>query len=191
MNHLWIYTNPAWKGILLSGRRCSILKWKKVLKRICRDHIIHTTSTLHSLGVNSGMITWTTTFLKIFTVIQLQLSAFSPHPSTPLQPNPSLSPASTLPPWFCPCVLYSSSCNPLFPLSPSPPPALVIVRLFLTSMSLVIFCLLFSSIDYVPVTGEIIWYLSFTAWLISLSIMLSSSIHAVAKGISSFFLSAA
>ena len=49
----------------------------------------------------------------------------------------------------------------------------------------------FSSIDYVPVKGEIIWYLSLTAWLISLSIMLSSSIHAVAKGISSFFLSAA
>ena len=24
-------------------------------------------------------------------------------------------------PWFCPCVLYSSSCNPLFPLSPPPP----------------------------------------------------------------------
>ena len=39
--------------------------------------------------------------------------------------------------------------------------------------------------------GEIIWYLSFTTWLISLSIMLSSSIHAVEKGRSSFFLSAA
>ena len=35
------------------------------------------------------------------------------------------------------------------------------------------------------------WYLSFTTWLISLSIVLSSSIHAVAKGRSSFFLSAA
>ena len=33
--------------------------------------------------------------------------------------------------------------------------------------------------------------LSLTIWLISLSIMLSSSIHAVAKGISFFFLSAA
>ena len=110
---------------------------------------------------------------------------FSPslHP-TPAEPTslPHLHP----PPWFCPCVLYSSSCNPLFPLSP--PPA--IVRLFLTSMSLVIFCLLFSSIDYVPLKGEIIWYLSLTAWLISLSIMLSSFIHDVAKGISSFFLSA-
>ena len=32
-------------------------------------------------------------------------------------------------------------------------------RLFLTSVSLVILCLLFSSVDYVPVKGEIIWYL--------------------------------
>ena len=56
--------------------------------------------------------------------------------------------------------------------------------MFLISMSLVIFCLLFSSVDYVPVKGEIIWYLSLTTWLISLSIMLSSSIHAIAKGIS-------
>ena len=113
---------------------------------------------------------------------------FSPslHP-TPAEPT-SL-PHHHPPPWFCPCVLYSSSCNPLSSLSAPPSPA--VVRLFLTSMSLVIFCLLFSSIDYVPIKGEIIWYLSLTAWLISLSIMLSSSIHAIAKGISSFLLSAA
>ena len=114
---------------------------------------------------------------------------FSPslHP-TPAKPTslPHLHP----PPWFCPCVLYSSSCKPLSPLSP-PHSFLAIVTLFLISMSLVIFCLLFSFVDYVPVKGEIIWYLSLTAWLISLSIMLSSSIHAVAMGISSFFLSAA
>ena len=36
--------------------------------------------------------------------------------------------------------------------------------------------MLFSLVDYVPVKGEIIWYLSLTAWLISLSLMLSSSI---------------
>ena len=36
-------------------------------------------------------------FFLIFAVIQLQLSAFSPHPSTPPQPNPPPSPASTLP----------------------------------------------------------------------------------------------
>ena len=33
---------------------------------------------------------------------------------------------------------------------------------------------------WVPLIGEIIWYLSFTAWCISLSIVLSSSTHAVA-----------
>ena len=65
----------------------------------------------------------------------------------------------------------------------------VAFRLLLTSVSLVIFCLLFSFVDYVPVKGEIIWYLSLTAWLISLSIMFSSSIHAVAKGISAHLLS--
>ena len=114
---------------------------------------------------------------------------FSPSlPPTPAEPTSLPHPHH--PPRFCPCVLYNSSCNPLFPLSPPHSP-LATARLFPTSMSLVVFCLLFSSIDYVPVKGEIIWYLSLTAWLISLSIMLSSSIHAVAKGISSFFLSAA
>ena len=111
-----------------------------------------------------------------------------PFYPTPVEPNslPCLHP----PPCFCPCVLYSSSCKSRSPLSPPYSP-LVIVRLFLTSMSLVIFCFLFTLVDYVPVKGEIIWYLSLTTWLISLSIMFSSSIHAVAKGINSFFLSAA
>ena len=114
---------------------------------------------------------------------------FSPflHP-TPA--NPTSLPHLYLPPWFCPCVLYCSSCKPLSPLSPPHSP-LAIVTLFLISMSLVIFCMLFSFVDHVPIKGEIIWYLSLTTWLISLSIMLSSSIYAVAKGVSSFFLSAA
>ena len=108
---------------------------------------------------------------------------FLPLYHTPAKPT-SLPYSHSLP-WFYPCVLYSSSWKPFSPLSLSLSP-LAIVRLFLTSMSLVIFCLLFSCVDYVPVKGEIIWYLSLTAWLISLSIMLSSSIHAVAKGKSSF-----
>ena len=112
-------------------------------------------------------------------------------PLLPTPAKPTSLPCFHPPPWFCPCVLYSSSSwKPFSPLLPPPSP-LAIVRLFLTSMSLVIFCFLFSSIYYVPVKDEIIWYLSLTTWLISLSIMLSSSIHAVAKGISSFFLSAA
>ena len=36
-------------------------------------------------------------FFLIFIVMQLQLYAFSPHPSTPPQLNPPASPTSTLP----------------------------------------------------------------------------------------------
>ena len=40
-------------------------------------------------------------------------------------------------------------------------------------MSLVLLCSFVCFVHYVPLIGEIIWYLSFTAWLISLSIILS------------------
>ena len=129
-------------------------------------------------------------FLNYFIVVQSQLSAFSPHysPPHPSQTHiPPLLPPSPLVLSMCP---YSSSRKFFFPLSPPLSP-LAIVRLFLISMSLVIFCFLFSFVDYVPVKGEIIWYLSLINWLISLSIMFSSSIYAVAKGRSSFFPSAA
>ena len=128
-------------------------------------------------------------FFKFYFYSVTIVCIFSPslHP-TPASPTslPHLYP----PPWFCPCALYSSSYRPLFPLS-LPHSPLAIVTLFLISMSLVIFCLFVCFIDYVPVKGEIIWYLSLTTWLISLGIMLSSSIHAIAKVISSFFLYAA
>ena len=65
-------------------------------------------------------------------------------------------------------------------MSPSP---LVSVSLFLVSMPLVVFC---SFVCYVPLIDEIIWYLSISTWFISLSIILSSSIHAVMKSRSSF-----
>ena len=44
-------------------------------------------------------IDWTSTSFFFFNyfIVQLQLSAFFPHPSTPPQPNPPPSPASTLP----------------------------------------------------------------------------------------------
>ena len=85
--------------------------------------------------------------------------------SPPLYPTPAKPtslPCFHPPLWFCPCVLYSSSWKPLSPLS-LPPSPLAIVRLFLTSVSLVIFCLLFSSVDYVPVKGN-----SNTWWLYSI-----------------------
>ena len=75
-----------------------------------------------------------------FNVVQLQLSAFSPHPSISPQPNPPPSPASTLHLGF---VHVSFIVVPVIPSSHCPPRPQAIVRLFLTSMSLVIFCLLF------------------------------------------------
>ena len=122
-----------------------------------------------------------------YSVIVVCLFSPSLHPT---QAKPTSLPHLHPPPWFCPCVLYSSSCNPLFSLAPPPPtPAQCEIVLNFNVSGCILFA--FSSVDYVPVKGEIIWYLSLTAWLISLSIMLSSSIHAVAKGINSFFLSAA
>ena len=66
----------------------------------------------------------------IFIVIQLQLSAFSPHPSTPPQPNSPPSPTSTLLLDFVHVSFILAPIN-TSPLSPPHSP-LGIVRLFLT-----------------------------------------------------------
>ena len=91
------------------------------------------------------------TFIYFYSVTIVCIFSPSLHP-TPASPTflPHLYP----PPWFCPCVLYSSSNRPLSPLSPPRSPV-AIVTMFLNSMSLVIFCLLFSFVDYVPVKGDL------------------------------------
>ena len=67
---------------------------------------------------------------------------------------------------------------PFFPpLSPSPAPS---------HLCQYVPCFYF--VHYLPIIGEVIWHLSFTNWLILLNIVFSSSIHAVTKGRSSFFL---
>ena len=113
---------------------------------------------------------------------------FSPslHP-TPAKATslPSLHPFH----WFCLCVLYITSWKLLSPRSPPHSP-LTIVRLFLTSMSLVIFRLLFLLLIMFQLKVRS-YGTSLNSWLISLSIMHSSSIHGVAKGLSFFLLSAA
>ena len=63
---------------------------------------------------------------------------FSPS-LNPTPAKPTSLPRLHPPPCFCPCILYSMSCNALASLSPPHSP-LPIVTLFLTSMSLVIFC---------------------------------------------------
>ena len=156
-------------------------------------HLLKLNVTCNGQPMNKGCnyigIQWFTICFFIITTLLLFNYSCLHFFSTPT-PYPS---QTYLPPLHLPSTLVLSMCPSWKPLSPLslPPSPLAIVRLFLTSMSLVIFCLLFSSVDYVLVKGEIIWYLSLTAWLISLSIMLSSPIHAVEKGISSFFLSAA
>ena len=112
--------------------------------------------------------------------------------------------------YCCSNTVISTFRHPLPPLTFSPPPTLALavgpLYMFLDNplpsfpyylpsgycqffilMSLVIFCFLVCFVHWVPLTGEIIWYLSFTAWLISRSIMLSRSVHAVIKSRSSFF----
>ena len=56
-------------------------------------------------------------FFYCYSITVVCLFSPSLHP-TPGEPTslPHLHP----PPWFSPYVLYGSSCNPLFPLSPSP-----------------------------------------------------------------------
>ena len=73
-----------------------------------------------------------------------------------------------------------------FSLSPLTPSPLTAVSLFSLSMSLFLFCLLVYSVHQSPHMREIIWYLSFSDLLVSLSIILSWFIHAVIKGRTSF-----
>ena len=127
---------------------------------------------------------------SFFIVVQVQLSAFSTHNSLPVYPSPPPTldpiPFGSVQVFFI-CVHWWPF--PKFPHYSSPPSPLVTDSLFFVSMSLVIFCLFVWIVDYVPLVGLIIWYLFYTSWFISLSIMLSRSIHAVwIVGAPSFFL---
>ena len=131
-------------------------------------------------------------FFFYFTFFLLLFKYRCLHFSPPLSPTQH-SPPPTLDPtllWFCSRVLYTCSLTTLAPFSLLSPPTylLVTVSLFLISVSVVTFCLFVCFVDQVPLTGEITWYLSFTAWLTSLSITLSSSTDAVVKSRSFFFL---
>ena len=124
----------------------------------------------------------------IFLKLLLKYSCLHFPSTTPPSPPPPLPP-SILPSLalsMSPLYMFLDNPPPSFPHYPSPPFPMVTASLFFISMSLVVFCLLVCFVDQVPIIGESIWYLSFTAWLTLLSIMLSSSIHAVTKGRSSF-----
>ena len=72
--------------------------------------------------------------------------------------------------------------SPILPSSPALLPSDSCQSVF---MSVFLFCLFF---HWIPHISEIIWYLSFSDWLISLSVIPSRSIHAATKGKISFFL---
>ena len=82
------------------------------------------------------------------------------------------------------CPLYTLIVLPLFsPITPLPLHLWLLSVCYFNGYILLayLFCWLGST------SGEITWYLSFTSWLISFSIIFSSSIHAVVKGRNSFF----
>ena len=89
----------------------------------------------------------------------------------------------------CPWVIHTCSLTSPFPFFPlfSPPLPSGRFPLFHISMFMVLFCSLVYVVHLIPPMSEIIGYLSFTPWLISLSVIVSSFIHAVAKGRNSFF----
>ena len=79
-------------------------------------------------------------------------------------------------PHGCPQVIHTWSLATPFPFFPPfPLPPLAAVCLFHVSTSLVLFFLLVYFVHQIPVISEIICYLSFTDWLISLNIIVSSS----------------
>ena len=105
---------------------------------------------------------------------------------TQLYPLPSLSQSSYC--CACPWVLRTCSLvNRITVFHPVPPSPLDTVSLFYVSMLLFLFCLLVYCVHLIPHISEFRWYLSFTDWLISLSIIFSRSTHAVAKGKHSIF----
>ena len=103
----------------------------------------------------------------------LPLPSFVQHISHSHSPSP--------PYCSCPWVIHTCSLTNPYPFFP-PFPSLTAVSLFLVSMSLVLFCLCIYFVHYIPLLSEIIWNLFFIDWLISISIIVPSSIHAVAKG---------
>ena len=146
--------------------------------------------TVHTLGM--GPYFFFSSFLKRFYCL-----CYMVLPTFPLCPTPS-NPTPTPPVSPHTVVRVHGSCIHARGLVPSPSlhhylstsSPLATVSLFYVSVPLVLFWLLVYFAHKSPLISEIICYLSFTDWLMSLSIILSSSILAVAKGRSCLFLSA-
>ena len=104
-------------------------------------------------------------FSYFFIVVQVQLCPFSPHHSS--HPTHPYSPPLNSPLWLCPYVLHTCSLMllphySLLYLSLLPSDYCQIVLYFNVSGFVLLACLFCG-------LGEIIWYFSFTAWLVWLN----------------------
>ena len=126
-------------------------------------------SILRFFVINNSNIIFLFSLYCIFSI-----TIYSPYPSSPQQ-SPHCCP--------CPWVLF-----PFF-LNPSTPhlPPLHSLSSCSPSMSLSPCSLLVQFVHQIPYMSEIVWYLSLSDWLISLSIMFSRSIHTVKDGKNFFF----
>ena len=132
----------------------------------------------------------TVSFIYIF-LLFFKYSCLHFYCTIALCPTHPHLPPSNLPPLalsMCPSYMLLDGRSPIFfllSLSHLLSGYCQFVLYFNVSGSIWLVCF----VAWIPLIVEIIWYLSFTAWLISLSIMLSSAIHAVTKDRSSFFFS--
>ena len=89
---------------------------------------------------------------------------------------------------LCLWVMYIGwSANPFTFFHPVPPPP-SLGQLSVSIFCLFLFCSLVYFVHWIPHISEIIWWLSFSDWLISLSIIISRSIHSVTRVKSFFFM---
>ena len=118
-------------------------------------------------------------------MIRLLYNLESDHPdkcSTQLTPYPMLYFIS---PWlFCNFQFVLLNPFPLFTHSPNPLPY-GNHPMFSVSLSLFLFCLFIFFRFFI--LSEIMWYMSFSVWLSSFSLVPCRSIHVVANGKISFF----
>ena len=119
ISNLWIF-NPFHRQIFAVIFHCeyilkcivSYINFNKISCIRINQSYFGSTMTIHNF---CSVLFFLISILYCYSITVVCLFSPSLHP-TPGEP-PSL-PHLDSPPWFCPCVLYSSSCNPLSSLSP-------------------------------------------------------------------------
>ena len=130
-------------------------------------------------------------FFNLFLLFTLlHMSPFSPTLPTSAQPLPLTTTMLLYVSMGYAHMFFGQSLH-LLSFSSPPSSLLTAVSLFHVSIPLFLYCSSVYFVHQIPHRSEIIQYLSFIDWLITLSIIISRSIHAVVKGKSPFFFTAA